>query len=604
MARPLAGLLILAGLAAAQQAAPRLDAVDAAIRERRIALTGDLGLPPLAPLTADSPLDSMYFADRVPVPQEQPPAGPEGGPGQMFTGFIPAGPDGTGTDKAESFQYQVPGSYDPEGPPLPMVIAYHGFGQSAKSVATSSIIDEVCNIHGWFYMAPTGIDDQLYGSPISQQNTSAAIQWVLDNFNVDPDRLYMVGFSMGGGVVCNYVARHRDPHGIMIAALGVVSGTMDWVLEYNMGNSAIKDLLINPYNFGGTPTQEPFAYEQSSTLHFQPDSYPPLPGVLQLPLSMGQNLGSTPTYVTWDLGDPTTGVASEQPVLLGVLAGLGGVFESHPVTGVSPPHSWLVLDEVGLFAFFEGKAVNRAPLAFEGLYDGSTQVSWAQLTQRTPGSFSHVNGIADVGLRKVIVSDVQNAENLQVHVDAAGILGPGKVNISASSTDPLPSDLQIDDLAAPPAWLQDPASGALLDGTESDPFQEGLITPLQGFGSTSVDLMTDSGYIADLSSSPEPAPLGTSINLALDAPDAATLVILLVGFDQALTKTHGHKVLVALGPPTFLISLVLGPAGKLDVPAFVPNDPSLTGLEVLMQGVFVDSVGLNSISNLWLLDIG
>jgi hypothetical protein len=375
------------------------------------------------------------------------------------------------------------------------------------------------------------------------------------------------------------------------------------VLEYNMGVPSIKTLLTNEYNFGGTPTQQPFHYQQSSTLHFDPNTYPPLPGVLQLQLSMGTNLGSTPTYVTWDLGDPTTGVASEQPVLLGVLAGLGGIFESHPITGIVPPHSWLVLNEVDLFAFFEDKVVDRAPLAFEALIDRDEQVSWAQVTQRTTGAFSHLSGIADAPARTLIVSDVQNAENLQLHVDAADILGPAKVHVMATSNDPLASDLQIDDLSAPPAWLLDPASGALLDGTESDPFQEGLITPLPGFASTSVDLVSDSAYVADLSSSPEPAPLGATINLALDAPDDAMLVFLLVGFDQALTQTHGHKVLVKLGPPTFLISLALGPAGKLDLPVDVPNDPQLNGLEVFMQGIFADASGFNSLSNLWLLDV-
>ena len=592
-----------ASLASAQQAVPRLDAADAAVRARRIALTGDLGLPPLKPLTADSPLDTIYYADRVPVQPDQVPAVPEGGPGQYFQGFIPAGPGTTGTDKNEIFQYMVPGSYDPDGPPVPMVIAYHGFGQSANNVADTTSIDEFCNINGWLYLAPTGIDDQLYGSPVCQQNVSAAIQWMLDGFNIDPDRLYMVGFSMGGGVVCNYTARHRDPHGIMIAALGVVSATMDWVLEYNLGVQDIKTLLTNPYNFGGTPNQQPFAYQQASTLHFDPSSYPPLPGVLELPLSMGTNLGSTPIYITWDLADPTTGVTSEQPVLLGVLAGLGGAFESHPVTGIVPPHSWLVLNEAELFDFFDGKVVDRTPPAFEALIDRDEQVSWAQVTQRATGAFSHVSGIANGLARTLVVSDVQNAENLQLHVDAAGILGPVKVNVSGTSVDPLDSDLQIDNLSAPPAWLQDPASGALLDGTESDPFHEGLITLLPGFGSTSVDLISDSAYIADLSSSPEPAPLGATVTLAIDAPDSATLAFLLVGFDQALAQTHGHKVLVKLGPPTFLISLGLGPAGKLNLPVAVPNDPLLNGLEVFMQGVFAGGSGFNSISNLWLLDV-
>jgi pimeloyl-ACP methyl ester carboxylesterase len=599
-------LLALSTLSAsAQQVVQRLDAVDHAERQKRIAIVGDLGLPPLLPLLPDSPRDTMYYADRQPVPQGPSLASTEGGPGQMFDGFLPPGPGGTGTDKSEMFKYQVPGSYDPGGPPVPMVIAYHGFGASAGSVALSSTIDEEANARGWFYVAPTGIDDVLFGSPVCQQNVEAAIQWVMDNFNVDPDRLYMVGFSMGGGVSANFVARRRDPDGMMIAALGIVSGTFDWTLLWSISLPPGKAILENPYNFGGKPFGFPFEYQRSSTLHFISDTYPPLPGVLDITRSMGLNLGSVPTYVTWDVADTLPEVLSEEPVFVGLMAGLGGTFVSKPVSGTpEPTHSWAVLDEADLFEFFEGKSVDRTPDVFEALLDKTASVSWAEVTQRFIGTFSRVTGVAVPAARTLSAQNVLNAKVLATQVELAGITGPADVHVAVSSDDGFGFNLQINDLSAPPAWLEDPATSALLPGTESDPFAEGLITHVEEFGSLAVDLVTNADYIANLSSAPEPAQLGEPIAIHIDGPSTATAVYMLIGANQAVTTFKGnHKLLVKLGPTTQIVALVLGPGGQITLQGSIPNEPQLSGAEVLLQGILTSGSSVNSMSNLWVMDI-
>jgi len=614
-ARLLAAILVVATPVFAQvsaQKAPaeRLDAADHAIRMARIAVTGDLGLPPLLPVLPDSPRDAMYFADRLSVAPDQVASSAassvgDGGAPQMVDGFIPPGPGGTGTDIGEVFKYQIPGNYDPLNDPVPMVIGYHGFGNSANSVALVSTLDEEANARGWFYMSPTGIDDVLFGSPVCQQNVEAAMQFMLDSFNIDPDRLYMVGFSMGGGVSANFAARHRDPDGIMIAALGIVSGTFDWTLNWNISTPAGKDILENEYNFGGTPFEFPWAYQRSSSLYFEQGTYPPLPGVLDSENSMAINLGSIPTYVTWDLADPLPEVVSEEPVLVGYLASLGGTLVSKPKTGTPLPiHSWIVLDEPDLFSFLDGKTVNRTPAVFEALLDGSTQVSWAQATQQVSEAFSRVSGVAVTSSRTLTVTGVENADVLATQVELAGILGPADVHVSASSGDTEGFALQINDLSAPPAWLEDPGTGALLPGTESDPFAEGLLQVVPDGGSLAVDLVTDADYTADLSTSPEPALIGETVNLTVAAPGAA-MTYLLLGFNQALsTFKGGHHLLVQLGPTTLVIGFHLGLDGTITLPGEIPNDPQLAGIEVLLQGIMAAGSSVHSISNLWVMDIG
>ncbi len=596
----LAVLLLLAASPAAQQAQLRLDAADHAESARVRALVGDLGGPELPPVLANSPRDRLEFADRIPVSPVQAAQYAAGAPPAYLQGIVPAGPGGTGTDKQELFWYQVPGNYDPDGPHVPLVIAYHGYGNSANSVAVQSTIDEECNLRGWLYVAPTGIDDKLFGAPISQMNTAAAVQWMIDHFHVDAERIYMVGFSLGGGISANFVARHRDPDGIMIAALGIVAGSYDWTASYTLGAPSLKVWLENSYNFNAPPTLAAFAYQRSSALHFTPGTYPALPGALDSTLSMASNLGTTPTYVTWDLADTLAEVLAQQPEFVGLMSSLGGVVESHPITGTPVTHSWAVLDEPALFDFFEQHAVVRTPATFHALADGDVAVSWAGLQQSAPQAFSRVDGDATTAPATLCATGLDNLAQLTLHADRAGLSGPGPVRVLAASVCATPTLLRFDGLGAPPAWFADPTSGALLPGDSSEPATNALLFPLPALASWSADLITHPLWTTKLTTSPSPALPGGALAVNLDAPAGATQAFLLVALDEALAVVKGTPLTASLAPPLLLVSLPLDAAGNVQVAGALPNDPALSGLDLCFQSVaFSGGRAIASVSNLW-----
>lgn len=590
----------------------RLDAADHAERMARIAITGDLGLPPLPPVYHDSPRDDLLYADRFPVGQEATSPG-DGSLPVVESGFIPSGPAGTGTPIGEIFRYQVPVDYDPLGAAVPMVIAYHGYGASAGSVHAQSTLDEEASARGWFYMAPTGMDDKLFGPPISQQNVSAAIHWMLDNYNIDPDRLYMVGFSMGGGVVSNFAARRRDPDGLMIAALGVVSGSCDWEQTYHTGTAGLKALMENQYNFGASPFDEPFRYHQASDLRFLPSTYPPPPGTLHLPFSMATNLGSIPTYVVWDVDDTLPEVTAQGPHFVSTLQDKGTELDFHTVSGTVNPangepatHSWAVLDEADLFDFFEGKVVDRTPVTFSAKLDIGADVSWLHLAQRFLEVFSTVDGTVDAGAGSLAVEEVSNATFIRVDLGVAGLPGPGPFDVSVSTATVGSFHLQLTGSEDPPAYVIDQATGLLYPGTFSDPATGTLIAPIIG-AAPPVDLtfVCDPTWTTSLTTSPNPTAPGGVIALSVDAPATSSLAWLVVGIDELLVPVKGgHVITVSLGPPASLIALPLDANGDVSLGGMIPATHALSGTTILLQTVALGGgATVDSISNRWSLQI-
>ena len=594
----------------------RIDKIDHAERMKRIAITGDLGFPELPPVYWDSPQDQLQYVDRFPFNEPPPGAIADGSTPAALDGIIPSGASGTGTGVQEVFKYLLPAGYETyqEGlPPIPMVLAYHGYGSSANSVALLSDIDDECYERGWAYFAPTGMDDQLFGSPLSQQNVEAALNWMLNHFNIDRDRIYLVGFSMGGGVVCNMASRHRDPNGNMFAAMGIVSGTFDWTMTWKIGDSTLKTLMQSPFNFSG-PANNPvykYNYQKASGLFYTYNTYPPLvatlvPNELQ---SLSTNLGSTPTYIVWDTGDTLPEVQLQEAAFHNLVQSMGGIVDYHtvsgtlhPINGTPAPHSWAVLDENALFDFFEGKVVDRTPDTFHALVADTGNISWVSVVQLFSNAFSIVDGSMDAGVPYVHLTNVLNAASVSVDVSELGLAAGDPMRINAGATAGN-FELTLQGFAEPPAYLVDAVTGDLITGTESDPLTDGLSQNVVSPSGIDAIVITDPAWDTDLTTSPDPVPVGAALSVNIDTPTPNALALLFVGFDESLgTIAGGYHITLQLGPPTIYIELPLDANGDISLAGTMPNDTSLTGLTLLMQSVAISS-GVQSISNLWTLHV-
>ncbi len=606
----LALLLSLAAPAAGQLYG---QAAEAAEQARVRASAGASGLPALPPLRENSPRHLMIYEDRRIVHQDPTPTAADGSGPVLVSHTIPSGPGGTGTPVGELFWYQIPTDYVGVGDPRPLVIAYHGYGLTAASVASQTTINEECETRGWIYMAPTGLDDKVFGSLAGQHHIELAIQWMRDNFLVDADRIYMVGFSMGGNVIANFAARHRDPAGPMIAAVASVSGGFDLTLTYYFNTPAGKAIMEDPLNFGGSTAAVPFNYQQCSSLYANPGSYPPSPGTNNPVVSMGDNLHATPLYLTWDTGDPL----NEKPQLGGpqlktLVQNAGGTVQSvevsgtvDPITQLPAPHSWAVLNEVDVFDFFAEHTLDGTPDVVVAQCDRSEIVSWMTLLQRTSGAFSWANADTS-GPTTLSVTAVSNASQVTVDLVAAGKSGVWPLHVVAGSADVSGSKLVLTGFDQTPSYALQTSDGSVFDGDDVDPFTGSLTITLPPQGQIDVEVHSVP-WLAKVWTSPDPVPLGGSVTLNLDAPadNAPTLAFLIVSLDRQLTNIKGGNQITASLPAGILLPpMGLDANADLTLSGSIGTDPTLSGLRLAFQGVIASgSATIDSITNLWTLDI-
>ncbi len=124
----------------------------------------------------------------------------------------------------------VPSKYD-GSKPFPLIVALHGLGGTENSMfgANYAMLDPA-EKRGYIVVAPMGYRvDGFYGqrpdrnSRMSEADVMNVLALVRKNYKIDPDRIYLMGHSMGGIGTWTLGAKHPE----IWAALGPISGVAD-----------------------------------------------------------------------------------------------------------------------------------------------------------------------------------------------------------------------------------------------------------------------------------------------------------------------------------------------------------------------------------------
>ncbi len=129
------------------------------------------------------------------------------------------------TDEDLAYVLFVSSKVDP-ATPAPLIVALHGLGGDGHFIVRDRLVD-LAEDGGYVVVGPLGYNvSGWYGSPVivmgggevdppnlaelSEQDVMTVLDMTLAEFNIDPNRIYIMGHSMGGAGAIFLAEKHAD----------------------------------------------------------------------------------------------------------------------------------------------------------------------------------------------------------------------------------------------------------------------------------------------------------------------------------------------------------------------------------------------------------
>jgi len=358
--------------------------------------------------------------------------------------------------------------------PYPVLTLFHGYGETPLAVTNTTPLAQAAASRGWLVVIPLGAHIYNYGIDYAQDNIEDVFEAVQLLAPVDLDRIYAVGFSMGGGAAASYAARHLDPSHVRFAAVVNHTGSTSLRDTFNFNAGGIAALFQSPLMFGGTPSNAPFRYQRSSAIDLKPGN------IVDPETDMVRNLVHVPVFHFSASNDPLQYLVTQSYQMHLRLQQWGGTSDWDTVASSS--HAWTtlantILDELEpltLQAPAEG-----APVHVLADRDGRwhhVQVRQARDKRLSPFTYQWSSGSNSLAF-----SDVENVSTLSVELtDPALRLNPlSSLQVSVQTRTLEPLDIELGGFAAPPSGVSRDGS-ATTDWTWSSAAQ--TVTLHESFG--------------------------------------------------------------------------------------------------------------------------
>jgi hypothetical protein len=361
----------------------------------------------------------------------------------------------------------------------PLLVVFHKFGVSHWDAYYNTHFFEEARARGWFVIAPLGASQKSFGSLEAQINVQAALDWVTSRFNIDMNRVYGVGFSMGGGAVSSYAARHVDPSGVMFAAVlnhtGSVSLTNTWALEYD--DDDVDDNHPNPgdhlevpdileYWYGGPPATRAFYYQRCSTIDLDPNN-----GSIGVGTDMSRNLSHVPMRDWLANNDPIQYLRNQTTSFD---AHVNSQNLNNTMTVVDGTvHNWSTLDDHAVCDWLSQFSL-QIPRAASTLADQDGTYFWFNLTQTAPGSFTPFSWSLDTVNNRISIYNTANLARLSLDATDAGLQYSGVLKVNMDTSDGTGDQVLLQNVNTPPVAVS--RDGVATSGTWDPSSKTFLIT--------------------------------------------------------------------------------------------------------------------------------
>lgn len=495
----------------------------------------------------------------------------------------------TGTPFDEKTILMTPCGFNPNGPDLPLIVIFNGFCLGAPAIfAGITQIPDEANARGWLVLAITLGGDALskksYGVSTAQPNVEFVLDYVIQNYPVDTNRIYGVGWSAGGGAIVSYGARHLDPAKPMFAAIATDAGTFDMIDTYNTVTPDVQTFLASNLMFHGIPSNAAFTfnYLRTSTILYTPPSSP-----IDATQSQVKNLTKTPIYQVYSTDDPITNLKFQQSAFASYLNSQSAPITTQTFSGLPSPHSFDLLAPVATLDFFQSKSLNASPSSFSINADRSATWYWANLTQRTTGLFSRLTCATNTGTNTLTVSGVDNVSALALSPPAGTVDLDANFTLSFQTVDRQTTNVTLTGLDLAPSYFLEGTSLFKTWSYDSNAKTATLTIPGNG---THILTAHYDGYSATVTG-PATVQHGTKLTMQFTGSTPNQVCVFFLGFNEAVIPLNlfdpgdSRNLLVDLASAPLLFPSVLDGTGHLTLPVPVPNSISLIGTTIRTQFV-------------------
>ncbi|MCB9914984.1 MAG: hypothetical protein H6828_07525 [Planctomycetes bacterium] len=365
-----------------------------------------------------------------------------------------------GTGWQESCLVGVPGT--PVAPAAPLLVMFHGYGVSELDCYLNTPIFKLALERGWYVVAPLGAHQYNFGIPYSQANVEYVLDWAMATFPVDAARVYGVGFSMGGGGVTSYMARHQDPAHARFAAVvnhtgGVSIGNTYW-------NSVPNTWVFDDVNmFGGSPALHPFEYAQCSLIDLDASGT-----VIDPSTDMARNAAHVPLLDFTVSQEPLAYLRAQVLALHGWMQAFTGLEQHVEVPGAT--HSWAWLDAHVALDFLRQHTLTP-PRAGTHRVLADREAVWHHffVYQDAPGAFTPFRWTMLDGLNRLVIDQTQNLKRIVVDHASLQLHTSVPAEVMFGTQDGLPEELTLSGYPIAPssvtrgglptgAWSWDPVA--------------------------------------------------------------------------------------------------------------------------------------------------
>lgn len=369
-----------------------------------------------------------------------------------------------------------PGSYNPDKKAL--VIGFHPYGVSEKSIFVATILPYLCAEQGWILLAPYGQVDTNFANELSQQALEASLGLIRTIIGYNEKKVYTVGFSMGGLNAVSFAMRHLEHGKRRVAGVINHTGTMDVAFEYNLGNPIVQGLMEDAMHFGGSPAQVPFEYDRISPFRVKANKVDPL----KAPVT---NLRHLPFYLHLNLQDPNTHLVQHNVALRDYLLAQGATVQTHSVNA-GPQHAWATLPMREAIEWISQFELPNDPPAIDVFADREAGYFYTDVRDLQPNQHARYQVSIKSGGTGFQLLKTQALNELAFDLAGMGLDPLTALTIDHMSADSTPDTLVLQGYASPPGAVLINGSEAIAGSWSHNPLKQELTLQPSPFGTFSL----------------------------------------------------------------------------------------------------------------------